>query len=211
MTQLSPSSFNEAKAAQVAFFFLLKAKQFRMNITKLRFIKWMYLAERFCYQKFGEPLTGDSLFSMQHGPVLSGVLYLIEDPKKLKKINGFWQAVVSVKPESRHQYIALNSQCEYKKNDDLRELSEAEIELLEEVWQEYGGLNAKQLETRLHDHQYFPEWHWKKGDGSNPIELESLLPILGYSDSETQALIRHIQSDQCLDRAFSVFSHSNQA
>lgn len=202
MTQVSSLSFDEAKAAQVAFFFLSKAKGFGMHITKLRFIKWVYLAERMAYQKFGEPLVGDQMFSMRHGPVLSKTLYLIEDQKKAKDVQGYWSSVVNIEKSHKHQYISIASQCPYKKFDDLRALSDAEIELLEEVWQKYGRMNAQKLETILHDPQLFPEWKWNEGEGSNSIELESLLSILGYTEIQTDALIQHIQANESLDQAF---------
>lgn len=202
MTQVSKSSFDEAKAAEVAFFFLSKAKEFGMHITKLRFIKWMYLTERLSYKKFGEPLLGDRLFAMRHGPVLSNTLFLIENPIKANKTKGLWESVVSIESQSKNQYITIAEKCHYKTSDDLRALSDAEIELLEQVWQAYGRMNARKLETTLHDHQSFPEWKWKEGDGSNPIELESLLPILGYTQNQTDALIKHIQSHEYLDQAF---------
>src|SRR6266487_2727273 len=60
--------FNEKKAAQVAAFFLHRA---RGELEILKLMKLMYLAERASYKKFGEPLIGDKLVSMDNGPVLS--------------------------------------------------------------------------------------------------------------------------------------------
>src|SRR5437773_97003 len=63
--------FDELKAAQVAAFFLFKSAG-QINVLKLT--KLMYLAERESYKRYGEPLTGDRLVSMDHGPVLSRTL-----------------------------------------------------------------------------------------------------------------------------------------
>jgi uncharacterized phage-associated protein len=60
--------FSEKKAAQVAAFFLYRAGG-QLEILKL--MKLMYLAERGSYEKFGEPMIGDKLVSMDNGPVLS--------------------------------------------------------------------------------------------------------------------------------------------
>ncbi len=202
MTQVSLSGFDEAKAAQVAFFFLSKAKESGKHITKLRFIKWVYLAERLAYQKLGEPLVGDRMCSMRHGPVLSNILYIIENPQKAKGVQGYWDSVVNIEKIHTRQYLSISNQCSFKKTDDLRALSDAQIDLLETVWKKYGKMNSKELETILHNSEIFPEWQWNEGDGSNPIELESLFSILGYTENQTNALIQNIQANEHLDQAF---------
>ena len=60
--------FNEQKAAQAAAYFLFRSGK---PLSVLKLMKLLYLAERRSFQKFGEPMIGDVLVSMDHGPVLS--------------------------------------------------------------------------------------------------------------------------------------------
>lgn len=202
MTQPSRASFSEAKAAEVACYFLLRARERDRSVTKLRLIKWMYLAERMSYEQFGEPLTGDALCSMQHGPVPSTTLYLVERPHVVKNSSGAWKSAVEVVREKRHEYLNVRADSQYASVDDLRQLSDAEVELLDDVWSNFGHMSAKQLETHLHNPESTPEWQWVPGDQSNPIELEDLLAAVGYSDEQVVQLVSNIQAFEGIDKAF---------
>ena len=66
--------FNEAKAAQAAAR-LLKKRGGKMAYMKL--IKLLYLVDREALRRWGRPVTTDRYVSMDHGPVLSSTLDLI--------------------------------------------------------------------------------------------------------------------------------------
>lgn len=202
MTLLSRASYDETKASEVAFYFLMRAKQKRMTITKLRLIKWMYLAERAAYEKFGEPLTGDALCSLKHGPVPSVTLDLIERPMKVTS-NGSWASVVeSVRDANRHVYVSVKNTCSYQTANDLRRLSDDEVKLLDDVWGKFGKMSAQALETYLHDPESTPEWDWSEGDGRNPIQLENLFKAIGYSAEQTMQLVENIQAIENINASF---------
>ena len=60
--------YDERRAAEAAAYLLHRAGG-TMPIDKLMAL--LYLAERLSLQRYGEPLTGDRLVSMPHGPVLA--------------------------------------------------------------------------------------------------------------------------------------------
>jgi len=66
--------FTCIKAAQVCAFFAMKAGN-RINILKL--MKLLYLCERESMRRFESPLIYDHFVSMDHGPVLSRTLDLL--------------------------------------------------------------------------------------------------------------------------------------
>ena len=85
-------AYSEKRAAQTAAFFISRAGG---TIELLKLMKLMYLAERESLVKYGEPITGDVLVSMKHGPVLSNTL---------DHINGFidseeggWESWISAR------------------------------------------------------------------------------------------------------------------
>ncbi|MCC4634120.1 Panacea domain-containing protein [Xanthomonas dyei] len=194
--------FSEEKAAQVAAFFLLRAQKRDMSVTKLRLIKWMYLAERRSYKLYGEPIVGDYMLSMKHGPVLSNTLYLVENPDRALKTDGSWANNIKTKPNDRHSYMSLQEDTAFTSEAKLRHLSDCDIEILDDIWSEYGRLSAKQLETLLHDDKKFPEWEWDRRKGNKPIELEILLPILGFSEDDASGIIEQLQQHEALEQAF---------
>lgn len=191
MTQLSLNHFDVKKAGQVVFYFLKKSTEKGMHVTKLRLIKWLYLAERASYEEFGEPLTGDKLGALRHGPAPSETLGLIEGTSRAFP-QDLWSDLIQVDRSHHHQYVSIAANCPYKSTEDLDRFSEAEIDLLEHTWKRYGKWSAKQLETHLHDTNIFPEWNWKKGDGTNWIEIETILASVGFDENVIDSVAKHI-------------------
>lgn len=183
--------FSEKKAAQVAAFLLYRAGG-RLEILKL--MKLMYLAERASYQKFGEPLIGDKLVSMDNGPALSITLnhmnrFLPSEPEG-------WESWVS----DRNDYLlALKKEVRDPK-EDLLQLSDAELELLESVWKQYGGYGSFQLAELTHE--ICPEWEDPHGS-SLPITQSRLLRSVGFDAQTAKALEERIDENRHLDAAFS--------
>jgi uncharacterized phage-associated protein len=182
--------YSEKKAAQVAAYFLFRAKE-RVEILKL--MKLMYLAERASYQKYGEPLTGDQLFSMDHGPVLSSTLDHMN--KFVPSSEGGWETWVS----DRENHL-LGLQREIKDpRKELSQLSDADLEILESIWQEFGKYRAFDLAKLTH--KICQEWEDPKGSAI-PIPYFRLLRVLGYDPDVAKELEQRIACQQDIDSAF---------
>ena len=82
--------YNERRAAEAAAYLLYRAGG---TLPVLKLMKLLYLAERLSLQRHGEPLTGDRLVSMPHGPVLSITYTLIGGG--IKSCKGGWDSWVS--------------------------------------------------------------------------------------------------------------------
>lgn len=183
--------FSEKKAAQVAAFFLHRAEG-QLEILKL--MKLMYLAERASYQKFGEPLIGDKLVSMDNGPVLSITLNHMN--RFLPSGKEGWESWVS----DRKDYIlALNREIKDPR-EELLELSDAEFEILESVWKEFGHLGPFELADLTH--RICPEWEDPHGS-SLPITPSRLLRSVGFDAGTSKELEDRIESNRRIDLAFS--------
>lgn len=189
--------FNEKKAAQVAAFFLHKATSpaqrligwhQRMKLIKL--MKLMYLAERRSMEVYGEPMIGDTLYSLDHGPVLSTTLNLINGMTQSSE--GGWEHWISDRADHR---VALRRGIENPR-DDLLELSDADIEILEEVWKSYGQLAPFDLAKLTHE--ICPEW--KDPQGSRlPIDHADILEACGRNPEEIDDLTRRITDQAKID------------
>ena len=77
--------FNEAKATQAAAC-LLKLRGGQMSYLKL--VKLLYLADREALLRWDRPITTDRYVSMDNGPVLSRVLNLING--SYESTTGIW-------------------------------------------------------------------------------------------------------------------------
>jgi uncharacterized phage-associated protein len=175
--------FNERKAAQAAAH-LLQLHGGRLNYMVL--IKLLYLADRQVLLKCGRPLTGDRFVSMDHGPVLSIVLSLINMGRHERQSPWF-------------EYISGPSEYEVallERNPDTDELSEYELQVLENVNAEFGDMDKWDLVEFIHT---LPEW--ENPDGSSiPIEPEKIMRLMGLSDDEIEHRVNDAEDAYFLDR-----------
>jgi uncharacterized phage-associated protein len=193
MTQLTNEYFDVKKAGQLVYYFLHKASLCERNITKLRMAKWLYLAERFSYKEFGVPMIGDRLCAMRHGPATSELVAIIEGNSRIFDKNSF-EKIIYVSRKGNHQYLELAKECLYSSIDELDRFSDAEVDLLESIWKEYGHWSAVKLENHLHDTKHFPEWNWQEGDGTNWIDLEKILSVVGFNAEDIGPMVENILS-----------------
>ncbi len=182
--------FSAERSAQVAAFFTEKAGS-RINV--LRLIKLIYLSDRESMDRYGYPITFDRLVSMPHGPVPSMTLNLA---------NGFagkqdgqaWERWIH---DREDHYVSLRSN-EFRR-DDLEDLSDADFEVLEEVWAQFSAMSPFELSDYTHTHCA----EWRDPDGSSfPIHDRDVFVALGRSREEAVEEARAIQDQREIDRVF---------
>lgn len=184
--------YSEKKAAQVAACFLFFA---RGRLPVLKLTKLLYLAERRSYEKYGEPIIGDKLVSMEHGPVLS---------KTLNKINGLSPSVEGgwdtwIADREGHDVALADASVIRSPEEDLLELSDADLEIIKETWDQFGHLGKYQIRDYTHD--CCPEWEDPNGS-SYPIKLDRLFTALKYSPEQAEALAARLDSQDAINAAF---------
>lgn len=182
-------AFNEQKTAQMAAFFLDK-RGGQMSILKLT--KLLYLADRAALDRYGVPMTGDKYVSMPHGPVLSTTYDLLTGT--IESHSKGWEYWVSDRED--HE-VLLNHPIE---PGALDELSPADIEVLTQVWDKFGGM--KRWALRDYTHAHCPEWRDPQGS-SIPIHVSDILRALGKSEEEAHALEEELSENEYADRVFS--------
>jgi uncharacterized phage-associated protein len=156
--------YNSRKAGQIAAFF---ARRQGGSINILKLVKLIYLSERDFLRAYDSSMLNDHLVSMDNGPVNS---------RTLDKINAFsadngWSDFVS--DRSNHMVGLVNPAIA---DDDLNELSRAELKTLAGVWDQFGHMTQWQLVDYTHEH--CPEWEDPHGS-SNPIPYERVFKALG--------------------------------
>ena len=183
--------FTGEKAAQMAAYFTDKEKWRRISILKL--LKLLYLADRESVDRYGEPISFDRMVSMDHGPVLSRTYNLIEGMERGKDADQ-WSAWISSRA---NHIVGLKKKVT---RDRLDHLSDADIEVLATVWDQFGHMSRWQIRDYTHEH--LGEWQDPEGS-SLPIDDVSLFLALGRNEQEAQEAARLIDEQRGLNHAIS--------
>lgn len=184
-------NYSEKKAAQIAAYFIYREGG---QIEILKLMKLMYLAERESISEYGEPMTGDRLVSMPHGPVLSCTLDHVNN--FIESGDGGWNYWI----KDRENHI-LALKIEENLPDILLELSEADIAILDDTFKEFGGMSSFELRDYTHDKCI----EWEDPDySSSPIPYSRVLKCVGYSPEATAEITQKINEQQRLDNIFSL-------
>jgi len=184
--------FNEKKAAQAAAYFLFRADK---PLSILKLMKLLYLAERRSFQKHGEPMVGDRLVSMPHGPVLSRTYNLMNG--ELPSMDGGWEFWIADRAE--HDLALRNPKGLRSPEQDLLELSDADLDVLSETWTSFGHMTGLQL--RDYTHKHCPEW--KDPDGSMiPMRPETFFAALDFTPDQTREALAKLREEDEVNAIF---------
>jgi uncharacterized phage-associated protein len=138
-------------------------------------LKMLYLADKESLIRWGKSITGDSLVSMNNGPVLSEVYNLFKGkgPAEHQKE---WDACFSER---------VNHSIRFLKPVDVGFLSEREMERLEEARQQINKFAPWDVADWLH--QTCPEWENPHGS-SIPIDPKVILRNAGRTPEEIEVI-----------------------
>lgn len=181
--------FDERKTAQMAAYFLIRRGG---SMSHLKLIKLLYLADREALSRFDAPISGDKASALPHGPILS---------KTLDLMNGFVRSVQS----GWDDWIADRENHEVRLNrggasiEELDELSPADIEVLDAVWQQFGRMSRWEL--RDYTHQHCREWKDPAGT-SKPITVEEILVALGKRPEQARSVEQQLQREDNFKKLF---------
>lgn len=175
------SQYREDKAAQIASL-LIQKEGGLMNYTKL--IKLMYVIERESIIRWGVPAVHDQCYSLPNGPILSHTLDSISGTTYSSDISETWE-----------HWIAKQGKYDVRlvQKPDTDSLSRAEIKLIDEVYDQLGDKNYKDLIEWSHQPENVPEWEDPNGSRL-PILFSTILKKAGYSEEEAELAARELES-----------------
>ena len=180
--------YSERRVAQMAAFMLIRRGG---QMSHLKLMKLLYLADREAVKRYGRSISEDNIVAMPHGPVLSRTLDHIDG--NCHSITGGWEHWISAKAD--HE-VSLRGNPEI---DDLDELSSADLEILDAVWQQFGSMTRWQIRDWTHSN--CPEWQDPEGS-ANPITKEDLYKALGYSTEAITELQADFDDHRHIDAVF---------
>ncbi len=135
---------------------------------KLKLIKLLYLADRDCFLSFGHPITGDQPVAMDHGPVPSGCLDVL---------NGEIESQVFSVLHVTDCTVALDDSLP----PNMEELTDDESRTLKQTLDEYGRLTTGQLYRLVHELPEYRDCHIPGTSADIPFER-----ILQHHGTEDQ-------------------------
>ncbi|HQU43179.1 MAG TPA: Panacea domain-containing protein [Pirellulales bacterium] len=155
--------------------------------SKLRIVKLLYVADRESIRETGFPILGTKTVAMDHGPLHSAVLDLIngehvDEPCFAASFDKFGYMVQMVT------------------DPGVDRLSRYEIEKLQEVCERYAA--AGDWELAHHVTHRFPEWQNNFRPGtSTTISIESIIDAVGRGDDKA-SIMDDIRQELDADVAF---------
>ena len=144
--------FDFQKTLQASAYLLKKANA-PMKYIKL--LKLLYMADKEMLLQYGTVITCDQFCAMPHGPVLSKTYDLIK-------------GVLLPESSAWNSYIkrTANYMVELIADPGIEDLSEADTDALDHVYEEFGNLDSNQIEQHTHE---FPEWKNRPGAQNSSI------------------------------------------
>lgn len=182
---------DELKISQIAGYILSKEHKQTMSILKL--MKLLYFVDRASLVKYGCPISYDNMVAMKYGMVLSNTRDLMDGFVKSKP-NG-WKYWVS---DRDNHNVSLNLKNIQLENFD--ELSQADIKIVDEVWQQYGDKNQWELADMQHNPKICPEWKDPQGS-SIPVSYSDIFLSIGLDKDTALSLSQEIDNHNAINRA----------
>ena len=180
--------YSEAKVAQMAAYLLMRRNG---KMSHLKLMKLLYLADREAIRRYGISISEDHAVSMPHGPVLSRTLDYMNG--HVRSEQGGWESWISDKED--HE-VSLVRNVEI---DALDELSQADIEVLQSVWQKFGPMDRWAITAWTHKN--CAEWQDPNGS-SFPIKRESIYRAVNHTDEATREYLADIDRASGVDAIF---------
>ncbi len=188
--------FDEKKASQAAAYFLYRAGG-EMQMSVLKLMKLLYLAERRSFERYCEPMIGDRLVSMPHGPVLSITYNHMNG--EMDSVEGGWEHWIG---DREGHLLALRDPAMLRTPEqDLLELSDSDLEILGEIWHEFGQMTQYQIRDYTHSH--CPEWRDPNGS-MLPMTFGDLFRALEFSADKAESCLRHLGELNSINSMFKV-------
>ncbi|MEQ9371633.1 MAG: Panacea domain-containing protein [Coleofasciculus chthonoplastes F3-SA18-01] len=186
-------SFNDIKTTQAAAFLIKLHGQPSMSYLGL--LKMLYISDRRSLQYSGYPITGDSFVSMKYGPVLTRIYDYVK-PNGGFTSSEYWSEYIATVPAPHDPNKKVFVTLIADPGDD--ELSLAEEEIMEAVYQEFGQLNPFDVAKWTHS---LPEWinPQEKGQKVVDIKVVDLLQYLKKTDDEIQRIKEIADRERYLD------------
>lgn len=169
VSEMAVPRFKEHKTTQIAAL-LVKYSGGEVDLYKL--IKLIYLIDRESLKRRGHPVTFDRPYNLPLGPTPGHTYHLIWNPWD----GAYWSRSFSL-PNKNIIRLLNNDTGE-------GELSQFEMNLISEVYEEFGNQSFKELKKYVHSLPEFDDL----GHSSKPMDWNRLLKAVGWNGDDLVAI-----------------------
>ncbi|HEY1203436.1 MAG: Panacea domain-containing protein [Bryobacteraceae bacterium] len=146
----------------------------RPGLTKKQICKLMYYADKTHLLRYGRPITGDTYYALEQGPIPTRGLNAMNEAGR-----------VPADDEALRAYGKLEGwEFRIYRGADLKAFSRTDIAVLEEIDRKFGGCPAWRLERMTHR-----EPAWKKAPQNGPMKFEDFFESEPSADLVKSILI----------------------
>jgi uncharacterized phage-associated protein len=156
-------------------------------MDRKRLLALLYLADRECLKRTGRPIIGGTPFAMKHGPIHSEILDFINGKRFDQSL---W---------SNHFENVEIKRVHLVKNVGIASLSEAEVELLNEITERYAAFDTWELADETHELDEYKQTYVE--NTSTEIPLEKIIDAVGQGSAKAVILQNLIEKAE-FDRLF---------
>ena len=175
--------FKERKTTQVA---ALLAQNCSGEIDLYKLVKLIYLIDREALKRWGRSVTFDRPYNFPFGPTPSATYALAHAP-----LHGeHWPKSFSALQLGR--IIKLLTP-----HTEIDELSQAEIDLVQEVFRDFGRKSFGELKRYVHA---LPEFH-APSEYPTPINWDTLLRAVGWKGEDLEEIKRELEASAKFESA----------
>lgn len=177
---------NLKKVIDMSTFFMSNAGG---RIPYLKLMKLLYLSDRKCLEQFGYSMSEDTHYSMKYGPILSVTLDLLRNKPVAPKLKNEWSKFIKTD----------DYDVEIENSSNLSSLSQADTQLLEQIWEDYQ--DVEKFDLAEFTHQFCPEW---KDPGNSRIKIETsdIFEALNMDTKIKEAYIMHQKEQDSIANIF---------
>ena len=145
------------------------------QMSRIRLIKLLYIADREAIKETGRPITCDAVVAMKHGPVLSRLYDIIKGE--------------SLESPLFDEHIGQQGYQLFLKADPGKaRLNRFEIRKLSAISARYSEYGDWDIAEETHG---FEEWAKNNpGESACPIPMEDILAAVGHSPDRIEAILR---------------------
>lgn len=178
---------------------VLFSKKLGGSISDVKMMKLLYFTDRLSLVTTGHPISYDSYYALNRGPILSGTKALIDAGSEAgfevcadsKWSATFTAPVMGQSPKGfplKH-FSLIEGVIDSKQTHDA--LCEAEIEFAEQIFADIAELDDDEIVAWSHRKDVCPEWTWPDGS-RKPIQIDSIFRTIGMSEHEIAEQIKEI-------------------
>lgn len=180
-----PVQFNAKRAIEAAAYLLhLSGRRMKM----LGLVKMLYIGDRESIRKAGLPIVGDNDFALEQGPIQGSFVDMAMGSSHIhESIRDLWLETAT-RPKNKYSWVDLKVTPDFP-----WELSEEDMGILKDVYEENKGLTLPELIEKTHQFEEWKKWE-TSGSKSLPISSDEIVDALHFPEEVAQEVKAQVNS-----------------